>query len=71
LILPILLNLSIRLEGIEASHERGKTLIPPRKTRAATDYSEGRKRTQVQNPEKGPKTAIFPEGCAKRADFMR
>jgi hypothetical protein len=62
---------SIRLEGIEASHEREKTLIFLQKTRAASDYNEGRKRTQGQNPQKGRKITIFIEACAKRADFTR
>jgi hypothetical protein len=70
LILPILLNLSIRPGRAGTSHE-GKTPIFLQKTRAASDYSEGRKRTQGQNPQKGRKTAIFFEACAKRADFTR
>jgi hypothetical protein len=71
LILPILLNFLSASKGFEASHEREKTLIFLQKTRAASDYSEGRKRTQGQNPQKGRKITTFIEACAKRADFTR
>jgi hypothetical protein len=50
---------------------RGKTPIFLRKTRAESDYSEGRKGTQGQNPQKSAKTATFFNGMCKTPDFKR
>jgi hypothetical protein len=63
-------ELSIHPECIEASRER-KTLVYQGKTRAETDYSEGKRGTQGKNSKNSRKNTLFLWACAKRPAFMR